>query len=113
MIKRDTTPGEKVIVTYICDNCVKEMPGAPILMYFPYGHINDSLDGPSHFCSDKCVVAFEEKLTKKYGPWKSETITEVKKVKSSDEWRKSQGMSRPKARRVVRRRRITKRKTDK
>ncbi len=112
MIKRDTVIGEKVVATYVCDNCVKEMPGAPIIVYYPYGHINDSLDGPSHFCSDKCVVEFQEKLMKKYGSWKSAVI-DSKKVRSSDAWRKSTGKSIPKARRVVRRRRIKKRKTNK
>ena len=111
MIKRDTTVGEKIIVTYICDNCVKEMPGAPIIVYYPYGHINDSLDGPSHFCKDKCVVEFTDKLVKKYGPWKSEAI-ESKKVRSSETWRKTTGKTPPKARRVVRRR-INKRKQKK
>jgi len=111
MIKRDTTVGEKIIVTYVCDNCVKEMPGAPILVYYPYGHINDSLDGPSHFCKDKCVIEFEEKLVKKYGPWKSFNI-ESKKVRSSESWRKATGKSIPKARRVVRRRRIKRGKTN-
>lgn len=107
MIKRDTVIGEKVVVTYICDNCVKEMPGAPIIVYYPYGHINDSLDGPSHFCKDKCVVEFQEKLMKKYGAWKSDTIVASKKVRSSDDWRKTAGKTRPKARRVVRRRKRT------
>jgi len=111
MIKRDTSIGEKIIVTYICDNCVKEMPGAPIIIYYPYGHINDSLDGPSHFCKDKCVNEFQEKLMKKYGPWKSEAI-ESKKVKSSETWRKGTGKSTPKARRVVRRR-IRRKRTNK
>ncbi len=105
MIKRDTTIGEKIVVTYICDNCVKEMPGAPIIVYYPYGHINDSLDGPSHFCKDKCVIEFEDKLMKKYGPWKSAALG-GKKIRSSDSWRKSTGKSSPKARRVVRRRKI-------
>lgn len=101
MIKRDTTMGEKIIVTYICDNCVKEMPGAPILVYYPYGHISDSLDGPSHFCSDKCVIEYETKMIKKYGAWKSESAEKKKKLRSSDEWRKTQKVTRPKARRVV------------
>lgn len=110
MIKRDNTGGEKIVVTYVCDNCIREMPGAPIITYYPYGHINDSLDGPSHFCKDKCVVEFQEKLMKKYGPWKSAKIVAKKKVRSSDAWRKSTGASAPKARGVVRRR---KRKTNK
>lgn len=105
MIKRETrTTGEAEIVVYICDNCVKEMPGAAIRVYYPFGHINDSLDGPSHFCCDKCLVAFEDKLVKKYGPWKSTKPEAGKKVRSSSEWRKSRGVTpRPKARRVVRR----------
>ena len=102
MIKRDNVPGEKAVVTYICDNCVKEMPGAPIIVYYPYGHINDSLDGPSHFCKDKCVTEFQDKLMKKYGPWKSDAPGR-KKTRSSDAWRNSSGKSSPKARRVVRR----------
>jgi len=111
MVKRDSTPGEIQVVTYICDNCVKEMPGAPIITYYPYGHINDSLDGASHFCSDKCNIVFQDKLVKKYGPWKSEKSETSKKVRGSREWRKSQGITRPKARRVVRR--IKRRKTGK
>jgi len=102
MIKRETTTGEKTIVKYVCDNCVKEMPGAPVMVYYPYGHINDSLDGPSHFCSDECLVEFQKKLVKKYGAWKSKEETQKdKKVKSSTEWRK--GGIFPKARRVARR----------
>jgi len=111
MIKKETIIGEKTVVTYVCDNCIREMPGAPILIYFPYGHINDSLDGPSHFCKDKCVTEFQEKLMKKYGAWKSAAI-DSKKVRSSDAWRKSTGKSSPKARRVVRRR-IRRKKTNK
>ncbi len=107
MIKRDNTDGEKIVVTYVCDNCVREMPGAPIICYYPYGHINDSLDGPSHFCKDKCVIEFEEKLIKKYGPWKSESLG-GKEIRSSESWRKSTGKSSPKSRRVVRRRRTKK-----
>ena len=104
MIKRDTVVGEKIVVTYICDNCVKEMPGAPIIVYYPYGHINDSLDGPSHFCKDKCVTEFQEKLIKKYGAWKSASI-ESAKIRSSEMWRKTTSKASPKARRVVRRKR--------
>ena len=102
MIKKDTTTeGERVVVTYVCDSCVKEMPGLAIMIYFPYGHINDSLDGPSHFCSDKCVIEFENKMMKKYGAWKSETIE--RKIPPSKEGRTKSRSTRPKARRVVRR----------
>jgi len=68
---------------YVCDNCTKEMPGLPIICYYPYGHVNDSMDGPSHFCSDKCIIEFEQKITKKYGFWKSTPIEE--KVRASNE----------------------------
>ncbi|KKN19580.1 hypothetical protein LCGC14_0944370 [marine sediment metagenome] len=103
MIKREKTTGDTTVVTYICDNCVKPMPGAAINVYYPYGHINDSLDGPSHFCSDKCLVEFTAKLVKKYGPWRSkEEVRKGKRVRSSAEWRKG-GVTNPKARRVVRR----------
>lgn len=102
MIKKDTTTtGEKVVVTYVCDNCVKEMPGLTIMVYYPYGHINDSLDGPSHLCSDKCLIEFNTKLMKKYGAWKSEKIE--KKTPSSVEGRAKPRVVRPKARRAVRR----------
>ena len=103
MIKREKATGDTTVVTYICDNCVKAMPGAAINVYYPYGHINDSLDGPSHFCSDKCLVEVTAKRVKKYGPWKSkEEIIKSKKVRSSAEWRKGK-VTNPKARRVVRR----------
>ncbi len=102
MIKKDTTSAtERVVVTYICDNCVKEMPGLTIMVYYPYGHINDSLDGPSHLCSDKCVIEFNTKLMKKYGVWKSQAIE--KKVASSVEGKAKPKVTRPKARRAVRR----------
>ena len=105
MIKKDTTTrGEQVVVTYVCDHCVKEMPGLTIMVYYPYGHINDSLDGPSHLCSDKCLVEFQRKLMKKYGPWESETVR--RKTPSSKEGKvKSRSRTRkPRSRKVVRRR---------
>lgn len=101
MIKRSTAQGTVELITYVCDMCVKEMPGAPIMVYYPYGHLNDSIDGPSHFCSDKCVIAFEKKMTEKYGNWKSEPLPGDEKVRSSAEWRvgKEKKVTTPKARR--------------
>lgn len=103
MIKREGKNMEEA-VAYICDSCVKEMPGAPIMVYFPYGHINDSVDGPSHFCSDKCLIEFQQRITKKYGSWKSTPATE--KVRASEEdtraytrTKSSAGGDSPKARR--------------
>ena len=101
MIKRSATQGEVEVLTYVCDMCVKEMPGAPIMVYYPYGHLNDSIDGPSHFCSDKCVVEFEKKMITKYGNWKSAPLPEGEKVRSSTEWRADRGKT-PKARRATR-----------
>ncbi len=113
MIKRERATGDTTVVTYVCDNCVKAMPGAAINVYYPYGHINDSLDGPSHFCSDKCLVEFTAKLVKKYGAWKSkEEMKKGKRVRSSSEWRRGK-ISNPKARRVVRRVRKISRKPSK
>lgn len=97
MIKRETTKDSKQVVTYVCDNCVKEMPGAAIIVYYPEGHINDSDSGPSHFCSDKCLVAFEKKLTTKYGEWKSSSVKE--KMRASNEDLQSYTKTPPKARR--------------
>jgi len=85
MIKRKVLPIE--LDAYVCDNCIKEMPGLPLICYYPYGHVNDSMDGPSHFCSDKCLVEFEQKITKKYGFWKSTPI--VEKVRASEEGAKT------------------------
>lgn len=109
MIKRDKT-NEDNPITYVCDNCLGEMPGAAITVYYPYGHINNSPDSPAHYCSDKCLVAFEAKLVKRFGPWKSKKETvDKKKVRSSADWRKSKGII-PKAKRVVRRTRRISRK---
>ena len=87
MIKRTRGLDLSTIVTYVCDHCIEEMPGAPIIAYFPYGHIVDSADGPMHFCSDKCIMEFMKKLTKKFGLWKSEAIAPEEKVRSSAEFR--------------------------
>ena len=92
MIKRDNAT-TNVIAAYVCDNCVKEMPGLPVKVYFPYGHINDSIEGASHFCSDKCVIDFMQKIAKKYGFWKSEPVEE--KVKNSEEDSKSYTKPKP------------------
>lgn len=102
MIKRDTDQESKPVVTYICDHCLKEMPGASIWIYYPYGHICDSYDGPSHFCSDSCVVEFQEKIKKKYGNWKSKVEKDDDRVLSSAEWRRKTKRTAPKARRVAR-----------
>lgn len=82
MIKRSTDSTE--IATWVCDHCTKEMPGLPIRVYYPKEHINDSdSGGASHFCSDRCLIEFEQKLTKKYGFWKSTPVEE--KVQASEE----------------------------
>lgn len=104
MIKRTQMPGMIELVEYVCENCVKVMPGAPIMVYYPYGHSADSIDGPSHYCSSKCMVEFETKLVKKYGNWKSDKSTSLN-VKSSAEWRavkskKTETTDSPKARRA-------------
>ena len=101
MIKRSSTVGTVELITYVCDMCVKEMPGAPIMVYYPYGHLNDSIDGPSHFCSDKCIAEFEKKMIAKYGNWKSEPLPAEAKVRSSAEYReaKVKKVTTPKARR--------------
>lgn len=107
MIKREPTKDSKQVVTYVCDNCVKEMPGAAIIVYYPEGHINDSDSGPSHFCSDKCLVSFQKKLTTKYGEWKSSSVKE--KMRASNEDLQSYTKTTPKARRgqVVHRKKKT------
>jgi hypothetical protein len=84
MIKRKSSPEE--LDAYVCDNCIKEAVGTIIMVYYPYGHINESTDGPSHFCSDKCLIEFQQKITKKYGYWKS---TPPEPVRSSQEDRKA------------------------
>ena len=113
MIKRSTGVGPVEVISYICDNClgknrpqdeVREMPGAPIMVYYPYGHVNDSIDGATHLCSDKCVIEFAQKLIKKYGNWKSEQEL-GSKVRTSNEWRASKVKKvtdLPKARRATR-----------
>lgn len=70
------------IVSYICDNCVKAMPGAPITKYYPDDHVNSG--EPTHFCSDKCDLAFTKKLITKYGSYVSKA---PEPVKSSSSWR--------------------------
>ena len=57
MIKRTQRPGLVDVIEYVCDSCIKIMPGEAIQVYYPYSHPNDSLDGPSHFCSDQCLVS--------------------------------------------------------
>ena len=86
------------------------------MVYYPYSHLNDSLDGPSHFCSDKCLVAFETKLIKKYGSWKSESLAPSDKVRSSSEWRAEKNKRTPeppKARRASKTVRKNKKRTPK
>ena len=63
-------------VVYVCDYCVREMPGLAIVVFYPYGHCNDSAGGASHFCSDECLMAFQRNVTARYGRWKSEPIEE-------------------------------------
>jgi len=120
MIKRTTGAGTVEVLSYVCDNClgkttpkdaVKTMPGAPIMVYYPYGHLADSVDGPSHFCSDKCVIEFETKMLKKFGNWKSEPEL-GERVRSSAEWREIQGKktTSPKARRVPNKKTSTRKK---
>lgn len=107
MIKRTTGIGEVEIVTYICDFCVKEMPGAAILVYYPYGHCNDSLDGPSHFCSDTCLIKFEQKMKTRFGDYKSTPLAPEAKVRTSADYRKSRLAkveAPPKARRATKKR---------
>ncbi len=70
-------------IVYVCDYCVREMPGLAIIVFYPYGHCNDSADGASHFCSDECLIAFQRKVTVRYGRWKSEPIEE--RVRDSQE----------------------------
>lgn len=72
-------------VMYVCDNCVKDIPGAAIIVYYPYGHVCDSVDGPSHFCSDFCMTEFAQKTIKKFRNWKSTSIKQEEKVKASEE----------------------------
>lgn len=87
MIKRSKGTGTVDLLSYVCDSCIKEMPGEPIMVYFPFTHMADSVDGPSHFCSDKCLVEFSTKLSKKFGAWKSTGLKPEKPVKTSAEWR--------------------------
>lgn len=103
----------KNVVTYICDNCVKEMPGSAIMVYYPYGHPCDSIDGPSHFCSDKCVIEWQKKEIKKFGEWKSKTEKRDSKVRSSSEWRREKNSPKaPGAARKTSRRNNSARKDD-
>ncbi len=75
------------VTEYVCDNCVKEAAGNVIIVFYPTGHIADSDNVPSHFCSDKCLREYTDKLIKKYGNWKSTPIIAEKKVRTSTEWR--------------------------
>ena len=116
MIKRTQVAGTETLITYICDLCVKEMPGAAIQVYFPYSHCNDSIDGPSHFCSDACLVKFEVKMRAKYGDWRSKPLDENEKVRSSADYRKATQKKvelPPKARRAIPRKTLGKNKKPK
>ena len=110
MIKKVTdSKTRKQVVTYVCDNCIKEMPGAAIQVYYPYGHPCDSIDGPSHFCSDSCVIKWQKKEIEKFGEWKSKDDSHDHKILSSAEWRRVQ-KNPPKAKRATRSRKGTQRK---
>ena len=85
MIKKAVNPNE--LDGHVCDHCLKEVAGSPIQAYFPYGHPADSIDGPSHLCSDKCLIDYVSKLMRKYGHWRSRAVKVKENIRSSEQWR--------------------------
>jgi hypothetical protein len=65
---------------------MKEMAGAALILYYPPSHYSFSETGPSHFCSDRCMVMYSTKLAKQYGNWVSKD-SDVTTVRGSAEWR--------------------------
>jgi len=70
---------------YICDFCIKEILSNAIMVYYPHSHCNESEEGPSHFCSDDCLVKFQKKIMAKYGKWVSRAINKKDAVPPSNE----------------------------
>jgi len=85
-VKRINKDGKLVdeAAGFICDNCIKEIVGGSIVVYFPDRH--PSATEPSvHFCSDKCLLKFIEESVNQYGGYKSKVVKPIKPSKEAEE----------------------------